>query len=273
MDELIRQAEEQRRKTQLSQQENDRMEQMADSQRSVGLAVIEGAKAQINAHDAISQRPQKTEITNPSTPISMAVTNLNVTAFKGKDADKIAKKLDVQIDAIHKLGRTLAGQQMPEAVHELSVSNLTDLIPTLEEVRDSIRSLKLKSPDVHVPAPVVSVAAPDMSVLSDYLDNIQLSLAGLSKVKMPQFDSSPIVEAFEDFKRFIGGLSMPSSGGSSGGNTAKGFIDVPFDEVDITSYTANNDPAIVIYKRAGQTVATLTITYDGTNRITKVVKS
>lgn len=269
MDELARRAEQQRQEKLLEQKNASHLTQLSDSQRLVGLAVIEGAKAQIKAHDHIAKRPQKTEIVNPQTPISMAVTNLNVTAFKGKDADKLAKKLDVQIDAIHKLSKSISNQPAPEAVHDLTVNNLDDLVPVLEEVRDSVRGLQLKSPDVHVPAPVVSVAAPDMSIISDYLDNIDRKL---STMKMPKFDTSPIVEAFADFKQFIGGLSMPSSG-SSGGNTAKGFIDVPFDEVDITSYTANNDPAIVIYKRAGATVATLTITYDVSNRITKVVKS
>ena len=46
---------------------------------------------------------------------------------------------------------------------------------------------------------------------------------------------------------------------------------VNYDEIDIT-YTGTN-PTTVVYKLAGDTVSTLTITYDGSNNITKVVRT
>lgn len=55
-----------------------------------------------------------------------------------------------------------------------------------------------------------------------------------------------------------------------------GLVPDVYDTVQITSYTANNDPATVVYRTggsAGTIVATLTITYDGSNRITEAVRT
>lgn len=46
-----------------------------------------------------------------------------------------------------------------------------------------------------------------------------------------------------------------------------------YDEIDITSYNANNDPLQIIYKLGGVTVSTLDVTYDVNGRVTKVVRS
>jgi hypothetical protein len=57
---------------------------------------------------------------------------------------------------------------------------------------------------------------------------------------------------------------------------AGSLINVSFDTIQITSYSANDDPQIVLYKQGGTSgtlVATLTITYDGSNRITSVVRT
>ena len=55
-----------------------------------------------------------------------------------------------------------------------------------------------------------------------------------------------------------------------------GLVPEVYDTVQITSYTANNDPATVVYRTggsAGTIVATLTITYDGSNRLTEAVRT
>ncbi len=44
-----------------------------------------------------------------------------------------------------------------------------------------------------------------------------------------------------------------------------------FDTVDLT-YTGTN-PTTIVFSRLGNTVCTLTLTYDGSNNITKVVRS
>lgn len=50
----------------------------------------------------------------------------------------------------------------------------------------------------------------------------------------------------------------------------------PFDTIQITSYNANNDPLVVVYRLGGASGTiqhTLTITYDGSNNITEVVRT
>lgn len=41
------------------------------------------------------------------------------------------------------------------------------------------------------------------------------------------------------------------------------FIRVDFDTIALSSYTTDNQPQVVEYKKAGVTVATMTITYSG----------
>lgn len=55
-----------------------------------------------------------------------------------------------------------------------------------------------------------------------------------------------------------------------------GLVPKIFDTIQVTSYNANNDPLVAVYRTggaAGTVVATLTITYDGTFRITQVVRT
>ncbi len=54
---------------------------------------------------------------------------------------------------------------------------------------------------------------------------------------------------------------------------AGGFVPALFDEADIAYVGASTDIDTVTYKLAGSTVAVLTMTYDGSDRLTKVVKT
>jgi len=47
----------------------------------------------------------------------------------------------------------------------------------------------------------------------------------------------------------------------------------PYDEVDLSNYVAADKPGTVILKSGGATVATLTLSYDGSNNLTSVVRS
>lgn len=57
---------------------------------------------------------------------------------------------------------------------------------------------------------------------------------------------------------------------------AQGLVNVPYDEVDLSYIVAGNGTGqvgTVVYKLASSTVATLTLTYDSSNRLTNVIKS
>ena len=55
--------------------------------------------------------------------------------------------------------------------------------------------------------------------------------------------------------------------------TAAGLVTVPYDEYVIAYVGATTDIASVTYKLASSTVATLTMTYDGSNRLVDLVKT
>lgn len=55
--------------------------------------------------------------------------------------------------------------------------------------------------------------------------------------------------------------------------TASAFVNVPFDETVITYVGATTNIATVVYKLATVTKQTLTLTYDGSNRLIDVLKS
>lgn len=55
--------------------------------------------------------------------------------------------------------------------------------------------------------------------------------------------------------------------------TAAGFVNVPFDNLVITYVGATTDIDTVVYKLGATTVATLTLSYDGSDRLTGVVRS
>jgi hypothetical protein len=55
--------------------------------------------------------------------------------------------------------------------------------------------------------------------------------------------------------------------------SASAFVNVPFDETVITYVGATTNIATVVYKLAAATVQTLTLTYDGSNRLIDVLKS
>ena len=209
MDNLARQAEEQRQATESTKSEEARIQSLLSGNDEIGKAVIEAAKARISAHDTIASRTFKAEVINQPTPLAMSVDNLNVTAYSGKDAEMHAGKLDAQIKSIEKLAKIISEQEAPEGVEDVSVKNLAELIPTLEEVRDSIRNLKLQSPAVTVPAPIVKVDAPDMSILSDGLDAIKATLERLTEVRPPEFDTSPIEAATNAVRASIEAIRFP----------------------------------------------------------------
>lgn len=74
-----------------------------------------------------------------------------------------------------------------------------------------------------------------------------------------------------------------SAGGSTSGLATEqtalaiaGLVTDPYDYVSVGNFTANDDPQTIIYKTGGAggtTVATLTLVYDGSNRLTSVTKT
>jgi hypothetical protein len=52
-----------------------------------------------------------------------------------------------------------------------------------------------------------------------------------------------------------------------------GFNLPPYDEVDLSNYVAADKPQTIIFKHSGANVTTLTLSYDGSNNLTSIVRS
>ncbi len=68
-------------------------------------------------------------------------------------------------------------------------------------------------------------------------------------------------------------LSLEATQLAFSAKSASAFINNPFDETVITYVGASTNIATVVYKLASATVNTLTLTYDGSNRLIDVVKT
>ena len=63
---------------------------------------------------------------------------------------------------------------------------------------------------------------------------------------------------------------------AAGGGSPTGLVDVPFNEIGLSYIIAGNGTGqigTVTYKQSGTTVATLTLTYDTSNRLIDVLRS
>jgi hypothetical protein len=52
-----------------------------------------------------------------------------------------------------------------------------------------------------------------------------------------------------------------------------GFNLPAYDEVNLSGYVATDKPSTIVLKSGGTTVATLTLSYDGSNNVTSIVRS
>jgi hypothetical protein len=107
------------------------------------------------------------------------------------------------------------------------------------------------------------------ALASDNGDRTQLQVDELGLLKMKLFNTDPISVS--------GGLTDTELRATPvDTKESVGLVPLVYDTVQITSYNANNDPLVVEYRTGGASgtlVATLTMTYDGSNNITQVVRT
>lgn len=111
------------------------------------------------------------------------------------------------------------------------------------------------------------------------LSSIDSKLNSLGQKAMTA--SVPVVIASDQSTIPVSAASLPLPSGAAtsalqtalNNKTASAFINSPFDETVITYVGATTNIATVVYKLASVTVNTLTMTYDGSNRLIDVVKT
>lgn len=101
----------------------------------------------------------------------------------------------------------------------------------------------------------------------------QKTMAGSSPVVIASDQSAFPVTANAGTNLNTSALSLQSTQLVFSNKSASSFINSPFDETVITYVGATTNIATVVYKLASVTVNTLTLTYDGSNRLIDVLKS
>lgn len=148
-------------------------------------------------------------------------------------------------------------QNKPEAIKNVTVSNIKDAkadkvaVTNLGELKKEIQELKKDF--------IATVEKLDLNV-------------NVEKADLPTNPTKPIAVRLSDGKGFYNAVMQAMSGGGSNGIQTNTLVPYKYDSVYLSNYDANNNPQTVIYKEDTRTVATLTITYSGTN-ITSVVRT
>lgn len=192
---------------------------------------------------------------------------------------------------------------------EVEVSNIQDVVASVESLSDKLT--KAIETNSHKPLESVTVKNIDQAkadkVTINNLTDLKRYFDGISKaiednqpivnvakqdIVFPRLARDAIPVRLSDGKQFYNAITQAVSNtmsaykDSSGRGvqaevdatnavkvTAGGLVPYNYDQITINTYNANDDPTSVTYKLDGATLATLTITYDASNRITNVTRT
>lgn len=238
------------------------------------------------------------DLAKPS-DIEKVVEAVKAIDLKPQDLQPIADALDQVSQAIAKLPTEYPEfpelPEAPEQREDVKVTNLSELKEYFQDVVTAVGKLQTSIKF----DPKIEVKPADVKVTEQKIDltPVTKGLANLEKafknIKTPNFDTTDILGGLESVYNSINNLSFPVPNyvlpfkGDDGEATqaqltngalptVSGLVPKVYDTIQITSYNANNDPLIVVYRTGGASgtvVATLTITYDGSYNITQVVRS
>lgn len=127
----------------------------------------------------------------------------------------------------------------------------------------------------------VSLASAPLPTGAATAANQVTEIASLASIDSKLANPMPVTGTFWQATQPISTVSLPLPSGASTSalqttlntKSASAFINNPFDETVITYVGATTDISTVVYKLASVTVNTLTMSYDGSNRLTGVVKT
>lgn len=238
------------------------------------------------------------DLAKPS-DIAKVVEAVKAIDLKPQDLQPIADALDQVSQAIAKLPTEYPEfpelPEAPEQREDVKVTNLNELKEYFQDVVTAVGKLQTSIKF----DPKIEVKPADVKVTEQKIDltPVTKGLANLEKafknIKTPNFDTTDILGGLESVYNSINNLSFPVPNyvlpfkGTDGEATqaqltngalptVSGLVPKVYDTIQITSYNANNDPLIVVYRTGGASgtiVATLTITYDASNNITEVVRT
>ena len=214
-----------------------------------------------------------------------AVQGLHETISKQEPVDiqPLVEKMSDAISELKSLPKQYPELKLPDRIDY--TKNISELHTLLSEVVSSIEKLELKPADVNVEAPEINVEAPDFKPLIVESKKLEKAIKAIKIPKPDKTDLSKVEKELKAHTKLLKDIREVSSSGSGGGGgiplvdggvpTVSGLVPKTYDTIQITSYNTNDDPLVVVYRSggaSGTTVATLTLTYSGTN-VTQVVRT
>lgn len=270
--------------------ELDRLNALLASNQAVKETIANGVKvlaAFIKQNQEVTVKNQPKFPTSISTPdVEKVVAAIEKLVQVADDDQPILDALADVKNAINNLPTKIVIPET-EKVESVEVSNQIDYTPKFDELTKAVGKIDT-TPEVNVSAPVVKVAATDLTPLADKLDQLLTAVGNIKIPTVPKFDTSAITSAVNDVNTAITSLRFPtanyilpfSQGGKatqvtldSSGNVPviqkSGLIPFAYDYMAYTNTDSTTDT--FVYKTGGSsgtTVATVTIVYTDTTKAT-----
>ena len=180
--------------------------------------------------------------------------------------DKLIDKIDGFASSNVELTKAIKSQ--PKTVDIAGLDDIrNELIKVADEIKVSVEFTKAQAKEVALPAEV-RVAN---------LDEINLAQTqAIFSAKFPYKPSDGGGNTAIQLVRSPHGTDALPVSNPDGSNIGGGLIPDSYDYISIPSYDANSNPLTVVYKKggaAGSTVATLTLTYDGSGNVSTVTRT
>lgn len=158
-----------------------------------------------------------------------------------------------------------------QATANASLSSIDTKLTAPLSVTGPLTDVQLRASAV--PVSVASVPLPTGAATAAKQDTGNTSLASIDSKLTNPLPISGTVTANAGTNLNTSALNLQATQLVFSNKSASAFINSPFDETVITYVGATTNISTVVYKLATVVVNTLTMTYDGSNRLIDVVKS
>jgi len=263
--------------------------------------VVKSFAALVNYLDGHTSRTvvlnQLKEIGTPDVAkVVEALSGLHATlkTHKNTDLSEVTKVMKGILDEAKKIPKEHAKTKEQKFVDY--TKQIDGLSKTIKAVEDAVKAQKIKveAPVVNVEAPQVTVDAPDLKPISKEIEKaFKEAVLG---IKMPEHKPTDITPMVDEQKKTNHILeNLPLGGGGSGGTGASyvdasgntslveldsdgnvpvmpknGLLPFKWDDLTFSNPDGNGNYQTGVVKSETVTVATLELTYDGSDKLTRI---
>jgi hypothetical protein len=275
---------------------DDQAAQKAQDQKELALQAqaVERTNALINAVTSATkalmafqaQHQPKVSVTNQkdfptsiSTPdvqeVVKALENLKQPILENKiDHTPVVEALSKLNESISKLPTSFP--EAPEPVEEVTVKNLIDYSKEFQSLGIAIKGIDVK-PVVNIPEDKPD----DYSPIIDSLTKVMDAIKAIEIPKVPKTDLTPLVDATQAVQDTINNLKFPVPNYILPYADTKGvatqapvpILSKAYDEIDWSNPDGNGNYQTITTKSGGVAKQSLSLTFDGSNNVTSIVRN